>query len=263
MSDPKCFKPCCHGSRSAAFMGRDDSGRNAVSNLVVMEVGQRRYLADLLASVYGVSNLVVMEVGQRPLAQVRFWNTNPKFQTLLSWKSVSGYRLRAFCPQPQEVSNLVVMEVGQRRVRSIGLAHWVVFQTLLSWKSVSGTLSSRYGRQHTEFQTLLSWKSVSGFNAMRRSAFSQSFKPCCHGSRSAASAFSSASPSVQLFQTLLSWKSVSGWPAASEARPLRCFKPCCHGSRSAASWVDDESGRMLFQTLLSWKSVSGGILLIC
>ena len=112
-----------------------------------------------------------MEVGQRPLAQVRFWNTNPKFQTLLSWKSVSGYCLRAFC-QPQEVSNLVVMEVGQRR-RSAASA-------LLIGYCVSNLVVMEVGQRHavapfmgdniTEFQTLLSWKSVSGFNAMRRSA---------------------------------------------------------------------------------------------
>ena len=63
---------------------------------------------------YCVSNLVVMEVGQRH-AVARFMGDNiTEFQTLLSWKSVSGFYAMRRSAIALKVSNLVVMEVGQR-----------------------------------------------------------------------------------------------------------------------------------------------------
>ena len=77
-----------------------------------MEVGQRLAGGGTLGA-SRVSNLVVMEVGQRLLFTLMPRTTKLMFQTLLSWKSVSGSILAA-------------------RQTNRG------FQTLLSWKSVSG-----------------------------------------------------------------------------------------------------------------------------
>ena len=87
----------------------------------------------------------------------------------------------------------------------------------------------------------------------------RSFKPCCHGTRSAASQWLEYRGSSPRFQTLLSWKSVSGPVTLSPTGdPLDGFKPCCHGSRSAAPGdPSTDNGVIRFQTLLSWKSVSG------
>ena len=98
-----------------------------VSNLVVMEVDQRLLEIPGPGSVTagsGVSILVVMEVGQRQrltgvdsmVARSRCW----MFQSLLSWKSVSGVS-RSLGGHfgsglVARVSILVVMEVAQRQV---------------------------------------------------------------------------------------------------------------------------------------------------
>ena len=85
------FKPCCHGSRSAAIGSPREIVARAVSNLVVMEVGQRHLIDALMLEADEVSNLVVMEVGQRLHTFTPTQNAHRGFQTLLSWKSVSGF----------------------------------------------------------------------------------------------------------------------------------------------------------------------------
>ena len=76
--------------------------------------------------------------------------------------------------------------------------------------------------------------SVSGILVRFGTRTLRGFKPCCHGSRSAAP------------------------EACSLAAPRGGFKPCCHGSRSAAGRPGDIHDDVpMFQTLLSWKSVSG------
>ena len=133
------FKPCCHGSRSAARSSSRIWFRQRVSNLVVMEVGQR--LPTPLDRPLGkkVSNLVVMEVGQRPFSGispptaravsnlvVMEVGQRPEWLYCITWGGV-------------RVSNLVVMEVGQRRRSPRRITPPASrFQTLLSWKSVSG-----------------------------------------------------------------------------------------------------------------------------
>ena len=217
---------------------RAANGFGAVSNLVVMEVGQRQ-LHDPCeeCAAEEVSNLVVMEVGQRLPNGSNTEDRSPRFQTLLSWKSVSGpvtlsptgdplYGFKPCCHGSRsaapgdpstdngcdEVSNLVVMEVGQRPGDP---------STDNGCDEVSNLVVMEVGQRHSIRN--------------RACDFSLSFKPCCHGSRSAAPALISPSTPRQPvsnlvvmevgqrldlvflaialpsgFQTLLSWKSVSG-----------------------------------------------------
>ena len=234
------FKPCCHGSRSAASRRLTARYRPIdVSNLVVMEVGQRPAALRGSGSGRRVSNLVVMEVGQRLPTPTRSPRSARKFQTLLSWKSVSGLSRVLSPPTARAVSNLVVMEVGQR-------PEWLY---CITWGGVQGFKPCCHGSR--------SAASIAANELLRRP---RGFKPCCHGSRSAASLSGSEAMSVHEFQTLLSWKSVSGWgiplhwscrctvsnlvvmEVGQRQRRLDLwrhhhegFKPCCHGSRSAAS----------------------------
>ena len=109
------------------------------------------------------------------------------FQTLLSWKSVSGDVEMAFVSTPNMVSNLVVMEVGQRQEEQA---------TSFRRDSSFNLVVMEVGQRH-----LGSWRTATG---------QESFKPCCHGSRSAARDGDELTWRWLKFQTLLSWKSVSG-----------------------------------------------------
>ena len=180
---------------------------------------------------------------------------------MLSWKSVSGIESRVLRRWPKYVSNLVVMEVGQRPgLEDIWATVAMMFQTLLSWKSVSGSSAIANSAGQTEVSNLVvmevgqrQWR----VDSKRMDEFC--FKPCCHGSRSAAVKGRDAKRDADVFQTLLSWKSVSGHRLDSSSNDSEFgFKPCCHGSRSAAG-IDrlGIAGDLEFQTLLSWKSVSG------
>ena len=182
------------------------------------------------------------------------------FQSLLSWKSVSGHPAVHVSFAPVRVSILVVMEVGQRHV---------------------GT--PRRSRTADGVSILVVMESVSGSSPVKLPTPASSFNPCCHGvgqrrhaartdrrtpggfqsllswSRSAAVASNSYRVVLIRFQSLLSWKSVSGMsshpaPAASESG----FNPCCHGvGQRRQTRGFDLSVPDKFQSLLSWKSVSG------
>ena len=80
-----------------------------------------------------------MEVGQRPAMIAAMSYGFVMFQTLLSWKSVSGY-LTSTQGLPRSVPNLVVMEVGQRRV--------ILLILLRGFYEVSNLVVMEVGQRH-------------------------------------------------------------------------------------------------------------------
>ena len=180
------FKPCCHGSRSAATV----PGPMAASS--------RRF-----------QTLLSWNRSAASISRDEAWDE--RFQTLLSWMSVSGIDSRVLRRWPKYVSNLVVMDLGQRPgLEDIWATGAMMFQTLLSWISVSGSSAIAKSVGQTEVSNLVvvelgqrQWRE----DSKRMDEFC--FKPCCRGSRSAAVKVE-ISTRREVFQTLLSWMSVSG-----------------------------------------------------
>ena len=126
--------------------------------------------------------------------------------------------------------------------------------------------------------------SVSGILVRFGTRTLRGFKPCCHGSRSAAPEACSLAVLREVVSNLVVME-VGQRPAALATFTTMCqcfkpcchgsrsavrspmkaftrsslsFKPCCHGSRSAAAFARGATRPIeRFQTLLSWKSVSG------
>ena len=162
LTGPRCFNPCCRGSRSTAVHAVT-AGTSMRQSFNPCCRGSRSTASeDRLRRNGGVSILVVVDLGQRRERRASC-TPIPRFQSLLCWISVNG-------PNTS-------IDWSQNR-----------FQSLLSWISVNGLIGIR--TRHLKLK---------GFNpccrGSRSTAWSHAgilrhdrscFNPCCRGSRSTA-----------------------------------------------------------------------------